>query len=140
MKNLATLPSHLTIGQFARQRSPGFQFAYLAFGNAFLLAALFLFTSGFLSSALSPNDVSVPTALEHRTPETQDDAPFSRVVFLLVDALRSDFVYGKHSGFDFTQRHGPCNMALVFLLSLILTALSAMEQLFHSQHTSHHPQ
>ena len=119
MKDLVTLPLRLASGHFASQRSPGSQLAYLAFGNAFLLAALFLFTSGFLSSALFPNDVSAPTALENLIPETQDDAPFSRVVFLLVDALRSDFVYGKHSGFGFTQRYGPRNIALLFLLTLI---------------------
>jgi ethanolaminephosphotransferase len=29
---------------------------------------------------------------------------FDRVVFMVVDALRSDFVYGYGSGFEFTQR------------------------------------
>jgi hypothetical protein len=134
MNNLVTLPSRLASGHVARQRSPGSQLAYLALGNVFLLAALFIFTSGFLSSALFPNDVSVPSAVENRILEGQDDAPFRRVVFLLVDALRSDFVYGKHSGFEFTQRHGPRNITVVSLLSLITTVSSAMAQPFHSQH------
>ncbi|KAF2184722.1 GPI ethanolamine phosphate transferas-like protein 2 [Zopfia rhizophila CBS 207.26] len=31
------------------------------------------------------------------------DAPFNKLVFMVVDALRSDFVFGEHSGFRFTQ-------------------------------------
>jgi len=31
-------------------------------------------------------------------------APFDKVVFMVVDALRSDFVYGIGSGMGFTQR------------------------------------
>ncbi|KAK5166197.1 major facilitator superfamily transporter protein [Saxophila tyrrhenica] len=33
----------------------------------------------------------------------QEEAVFDRVVFMVVDALRSDFVYGEGSGFGFTQ-------------------------------------
>lgn len=32
------------------------------------------------------------------------EAPFDRVVFMVVDALRSDFVYGHGSSMAFTQR------------------------------------
>jgi ethanolaminephosphotransferase len=32
------------------------------------------------------------------------DAPFKRLVFMVVDALRSDFVYGEESGMTFVQR------------------------------------
>lgn len=31
-------------------------------------------------------------------------APFDRLVFMVVDALRSDFVYGEGSGMSFVQR------------------------------------
>lgn len=34
----------------------------------------------------------------------QREPVFDRLVFMVVDALRSDFVYGHNSGFDFTQR------------------------------------
>jgi len=34
------------------------------------------------------------------------DAPFDKVVFMVVDALRSDFVYGEDSGMSFVQRYG----------------------------------
>jgi ethanolamine phosphate transferase 2 subunit G len=30
-------------------------------------------------------------------------APFDRVIFMVVDALRSDFVYSTKSGFKYTQ-------------------------------------
>lgn len=33
------------------------------------------------------------------------DAPFDRLVFMVVDALRSDFVYGEGSGMQFVQRY-----------------------------------
>lgn len=31
-------------------------------------------------------------------------APFDKLVFMVVDALRSDFVYGADSGMEFVQR------------------------------------
>ncbi|KAF8538213.1 alkaline-phosphatase-like protein [Trichophaea hybrida] len=35
--------------------------------------------------------------------DVQTPAPFNKVVFMVVDALRSDFVFGERSGFKFTQ-------------------------------------
>ena len=32
-------------------------------------------------------------------------APFDKVVFMVVDALRSDFVYAEESGMSFVQRY-----------------------------------
>lgn len=52
----------------------------------------------------------------------QPDAIFDRVVFMVVDALRSDFVYGFNSGFEFTQRYCICN-AQRHDVMLILTAV-----------------
>ncbi len=40
-------------------------------------------------------------AKEWRTPPK---APFDKLVFMVVDALRSDFVYGEESGMSFVQR------------------------------------
>lgn len=34
-------------------------------------------------------------------------APFNRLVFMVVDALRSDFVFGEESGMEYVQRYGP---------------------------------
>jgi ethanolamine phosphate transferase 2 subunit G len=36
--------------------------------------------------------------------ESLPDASFERLVFMVVDALRSDFVYGEESGMTFVQR------------------------------------
>ena len=33
------------------------------------------------------------------------EAPFDKVVFVVVDALRSDFVFGEESGMGFVQRY-----------------------------------
>ena len=32
------------------------------------------------------------------------EAPFDKLVFMVVDALRSDFVFGEESGMSFVQR------------------------------------
>lgn len=33
------------------------------------------------------------------------EPPFDKLVFMVVDALRSDFVYGEESGMNFVQRY-----------------------------------
>jgi len=33
------------------------------------------------------------------------EAPFNKLVFMVVDALRSDFVFGEESGMEFVQRY-----------------------------------
>ena len=33
------------------------------------------------------------------------EAPFDKLVFMVVDALRSDFVFGQESGMEFVQRY-----------------------------------
>ena len=134
MKNLVAISASPTSKHVANERSSRSQLAYLALGNVFLLASLFAFASGFLSSDLFPKSVSAPLALRNRISEVQHVAPFNRVVFLLVDALRSDFVYGDRSGFDFTQRHGIRNLAPTSLLISIATVSYEMAQLFHSPH------
>ncbi|KAK5020242.1 major facilitator superfamily transporter protein [Cryomyces antarcticus] len=78
----------------------------LAFANVFLVIAVCVFAVGFfpykpfLPGLAKPYEYlgslgqgSLPTA----------KAPFNKVVFMVVDALRSDFVYSNISGFQFTQ-------------------------------------
>jgi ethanolaminephosphotransferase len=36
--------------------------------------------------------------------QTPPEPPFDKLVFMVVDALRSDFVYGEDSGMSFVQR------------------------------------
>lgn len=85
--------------------------ASCALGNALLLVALFVFSSGFLTSALFPSEV--PALPKNATlGEQGTDPEFDRVVFMVVDALRTDFVYGMNSGFNYTQRHEVFNVPL----------------------------
>lgn len=119
MHTLFSHPSRPTNRHADKQKSHRSKITYLTLGNVLLLIALFAFTSGFLSSALFPKSVPAPSMLNDDLVEAKEDAPFSRVVFLLVDALRSDFVFGTNSGFSFTQRHELRIIATVSLLSLI---------------------
>jgi predicted AlkP superfamily pyrophosphatase or phosphodiesterase len=109
-------------------------FTYFALGNILLLAALFAFTPGFLSSELFPHEVATVLGDEIYTRQSSDP-PFDRVVFLLIDALRPDFVYSPRSGFNFTQRHGSPNTARDNLLSLVTIDSSVMAQLCPSRRT-----
>ncbi|KAF2719617.1 alkaline phosphatase-like protein [Polychaeton citri CBS 116435] len=76
----------------------------LTLSNLFLPIAVLVFASGFF-----PYKPVLPGLASHADGELQGgvkiDVPavFDRVVFMVVDALRSDFVYGHDSGFTFTQ-------------------------------------
>ncbi|KAF3483593.1 phosphoethanolamine transferase 7 [Arthroderma uncinatum] len=63
--------------------------------------ALLLFASGFF-----PYKPFIPglAAFDEQDSGSRPSPIFDRVVFMVVDALRSDFVYGNHSGFQFTQK------------------------------------
>lgn len=86
------------------------QRAALLLANLLLPAAILLFASGFF-----PYKPVLP-GLATFAEQQGDDAdglggtqqppapPFDRVVFMVVDALRSDFVFGEGSGMGFTQR------------------------------------
>jgi hypothetical protein len=122
MHTLFSHPSRPTNGHADKQKSHRSEITYLTLGNVLLLIALFAFTPGFLSSALFPNSVPAPSTFDDHPEEADDDAPFSRVVFLLVDALRPDFVFGANSGFSFTQRHELRIILIVSLLNFITIA------------------
>jgi ethanolamine phosphate transferase 2 subunit G len=78
----------------------GLRGAALGLANILLIAALLVFAKGFF-----PHKASLPglatwpadSAAAART------APFDKLIFMVVDALRSDFVYGNASSFQFTQ-------------------------------------
>ena len=81
----------------------------LALANLLIPVAILIFATGFFpykpfmpglaefeDSSIDPNggqDVQHPP-----------EAPFDKLVFMVVDALRSDFVYGEESGMEFVQR------------------------------------
>lgn len=67
--------------------------------NALLVAGYFLYASGFF-----PHKAFIPGLATWRSEdEASRAAPFDKVVFMVVDALRSDFVYSTDSRFLFTQ-------------------------------------
>ncbi|KEF61116.1 uncharacterized protein A1O9_02681 [Exophiala aquamarina CBS 119918] len=68
--------------------------------NVFIIASLLVFAKGFF-----PHKASLPGFAQWPVSSAASSraAPFDRVVFMVVDALRSDFVYGNSTGFKFTQ-------------------------------------
>lgn len=78
----------------------------LTFANVLLPVAVLVFAIGFF-----PFKPLLPGLAEFKDTQEKDvwgdvqpEAIFDRVVFMVVDALRTDFVYGHDSGFEFTQR------------------------------------
>ncbi|KAF2027683.1 hypothetical protein EK21DRAFT_114619 [Setomelanomma holmii] len=75
---------------------------YLAAANLLVPAGVVLFIIGFFRSR---PPVSHPTAFDagSQTLNRPASAPFDKVIFMMVDALRSDFVYTEGTGFEYTQ-------------------------------------
>ena len=73
----------------------------LVLANLLIPVAVLIFATGFF-----PYKPFVPGLAQHeRTIYGEPpEAQFDKLVFMVVDALRSDFVYGHGSGFEFTQR------------------------------------
>src|SRR4051794_32322671 len=72
----------------------------IAAANVFVVSALVIFAQGFFPHKASLPGLAEWSANSHASNRA---APFDRVVFMVVDALRSDFVFGNSSGFQFTQ-------------------------------------
>ncbi|KIW20627.1 hypothetical protein PV08_01203 [Exophiala spinifera] len=72
--------------------------ASLYLANVLLITSLLIFAKGFFPHKAFLTGLA--TWSEGHQPRP---APFDRVVFMVVDALRSDFVYGNASHFAFTQ-------------------------------------
>lgn len=75
--------------------------ALLVLSNLLIPVAIVTFASGFFPHKPFLPGFAKRNAAEHGEPAS---APFDKVIFMIVDALRSDFVYSESSGFDFTQR------------------------------------
>lgn len=80
----------------------------LTLANLLLPVAVLIFASGFF-----PYKPVLPGLAdwEHGGAVMQEvahgeHAPFNKVVFMVVDALRSDFVFGQDSAMSFVQRCG----------------------------------
>ena len=78
----------------------------LALANALLPVAVLVFGTGFFPfKPLLPGLAIFGDAQEPEIwGDGQPEAVFDRIIFMVVDALRSDFVFGNNSGFEFTQR------------------------------------
>ena len=73
--------------------------AGLVLSNVVLGAAILIFAKGFF-----PHKAVLPGLADRPEDATAlDAAPFDKVIFMVVDALRSDFLYSNASYFDFTQ-------------------------------------
>ncbi|KAH7321472.1 GPI ethanolamine phosphate transferase-like protein 2 [Rhexocercosporidium sp. MPI-PUGE-AT-0058] len=68
--------------------------------NILIPIAILIFASGFFPYKPFLPGLAQYEALDYGPPP---EAPFDKVVFMVVDALRSDFVYSNNSGFLFTQ-------------------------------------
>ncbi|KAJ5033462.1 uncharacterized protein L3040_008577 [Drepanopeziza brunnea f. sp. 'multigermtubi'] len=68
--------------------------------NILIPVAILIFASGFF-----PYKPFLPGLAQYETLEygSPPEAPFDKLIFMVVDALRSDFVYSNNSGFSFTQ-------------------------------------
>lgn len=77
----------------------------LTLANVLLPMAVLVFASGFFPyKPVLPGLATFDDEMKREGAEGQPEPVFKRVVFMVVDALRSDFVYGHDSGFDYTQR------------------------------------
>ncbi|AEO69526.1 uncharacterized protein THITE_2120034 [Thermothielavioides terrestris NRRL 8126] len=75
--------------------------ALLLVANLLIPAAIFIFATGFFPyKPLLPGLATYHDVADYGAPPP---APFDRLVFMVIDALRSDFVYTADSGFEFTQ-------------------------------------
>ena len=88
-------------------RSRTIRLIALSLSNLLQPAALLIFATGFFPyNPFLPGLATFEDAQETaRGYVEQPQAIFDRAVFMVVDALRSDFVYGYDSGFEFTQRY-----------------------------------
>ncbi|KAF6223452.1 hypothetical protein HO133_000295 [Letharia lupina] len=73
----------------------------LTLANLLIPISIFIFATGFF-----PYKPFIPGRATFQDPNNGGQlasAPFDKVIFMVVDALRSDFVYSPESGFKFTQ-------------------------------------
>ncbi|KAI0506792.1 alkaline-phosphatase-like protein [Xylaria bambusicola] len=72
----------------------------LVASNLLLPVAILIFATGFFPYKPFLPGLAQYEHLEYGSPPT---APFNKLIFMVVDALRSDFVYLQGSGFEYTQ-------------------------------------
>lgn len=87
-------------------RSRTLRLTSLTLANILLPMSVLIFASGFFPyKPFLPGLATFEDVAEPGEEVFQQPGPvFDRVVFMVVDALRSDFVFGHGSGFGFVQR------------------------------------
>ena len=86
-------------------RSRSLRLASLALSNILIPIAVVIFATGFFPYKPFLPGLATFGDVQDVSHSAQPAPIFDRVIFMVVDALRSDFVYGHESGFDFTQRY-----------------------------------
>lgn len=77
----------------------------LTLANLLLPIAVLVFAAGFFPyKPVLPGLATFEEQDEHGHAGERGAPVFNKVIFMVVDALRSDFVYGYESGMEFTQR------------------------------------
>lgn len=76
----------------------------LTIANILIPIAILIFATGFFPYKPFLPGLAEYVDLGHARGSQPPDAPFDRLIFMVVDALRSDFVYLDGSGFQFTQQ------------------------------------
>ncbi|KAF9871619.1 gpi ethanolamine phosphate transferase 2 [Colletotrichum karsti] len=79
---------------------PRFLAIYLTLANVLIPLAIVVFATGFFPYKPVLPGLAEYENLEYGPPPA---APFDRLIFMIVDALRSDFVYAEGTGFTYTQ-------------------------------------
>ncbi|KAJ4987461.1 gpi ethanolamine phosphate transferase 2 [Stagonosporopsis vannaccii] len=82
--------------------------ALLALANLLIPVAILIFATGFFPykpfmPGLAEYEELKTNAKDGGSMQHPPEAPFDKLVFMVVDALRSDFVYGEESGMSFVQ-------------------------------------
>lgn len=81
----------------------------LVLANLSIPVAILIFATGFFPYKPFMPGLAEYEELQLNANDGQDtdqppEAPFDKLVFMVVDALRSDFVYSEESGMSFVQR------------------------------------
>lgn len=78
----------------------GMSTALLVAANILIPLSILVFATGFFPYKPFLPGLAEYEALHYGAPP---DAPFDKLIFMVIDALRSDFVFSEGSGFEYTQ-------------------------------------
>ena len=106
----------------------------LLLANVLIPVAVLTFATGFF-----PYKPFVPGLAEYESTIYGEPpaAQFDKLVFMVVDALRSDFVFGHGSGFTFTQRYVKIGSAQFVVYWQCMLTLNLQSNPFRRSHAIH---